>query len=169
MTALAVRAATLDDLDAIEAVLAASYPHFFAAAYDEAILAAALPIMVRANSDLLASGRFHVAAARDGKVVGCGGWSSAMPGTGALEAETGHIRHFATHPDWCGRGVGRLIYARCTAQGREEGVRRFTCWSSLNAEPFYRALGFVPIGHREVHLRGTVPFPAMEMTRTIAD
>jgi len=169
VTTIIIRAATLDHLDEVEVVLAASYSRFLADAYDEAILTAALPIMVRANPDLLASGRFHVAAARDGAVVGCGGWSPGMPGTGEVEAGIGHIRHFATHPDWCGRGVGRMIYGRCEEQASDQGIRRFTCWSSLNAQAFYAALGFMPVRHREVRLRGTVPFAAMEMTRTIAD
>lgn len=163
-----IRRAEQDDVGAIETVLAASYSHFFADAYDEAILAAALPIMVGANPDLLASGRFYLATARDSEVVGCGGWSAAVPGKGEVKARTGHIRHFATHPDWCGRGVGRMIYARCEEQALDHGIRQFICWSSVNAQPFYAALGFVPVWRREVLLRGTVPFLAMEMTRIIA-
>ena len=55
----------------------------------------------------------------------------------------------AVHPEWTGRGIGRLLYRHCERAARERGARRFEVFSSLNAERFYRALGFEPTGRGE--------------------
>ena len=75
-------------------------------------------------------------------MVGIGGWSRERPGDARIEPGLAHLRHFATHPDWCRRGVGRLIYEVCEARARESGIEVLECCSSLNGEAFYAALGF---------------------------
>ena len=165
---LILRTACPGDAEAVGALLTASYTRLFPQSYTADVLALALPMMTRANPELLSSGLYHVAE-EAGRMVGCGGWSLADPATRAIEPGTGHIRHFATHPDRLGRGIGRLIYARCEAQARERGIGRFTCWSSLNGQAFYAALGFVPVRPVDALLGGRVPFPAVEMSRTIAE
>lgn len=165
---LVLRTASASDAEGVGRVLSASYTRLFPQAYAPAVLALALPIMTRANPELLASGLYHVVETTDGTTIGCGGWSLADPATRIVEPGGGHIRHFATHPDWLGRGVGRMIYARCEAQARAQGVDRLTCWSTLNGQPFYAALGFAPVRPVEALLAGRVAFPAVEMTRRIA-
>ncbi|HEY8521574.1 MAG TPA: hypothetical protein VIN61_15990 [Gammaproteobacteria bacterium] len=68
-----VRVATLDDADAVGAVLRASYPKLMAASYDEQVLAPALEMMTKADPVLLGSGTYYVAELSNGRVVGCGG------------------------------------------------------------------------------------------------
>jgi GNAT superfamily N-acetyltransferase len=142
---LTVRPTMLADAEAVTAVLGASYPRLMAGHYDADTLAGLLPLITVAQPKLLASGRYYVAAAAEGAIVGCGGWSHERPGSGGFEPGLGHIRHFATHPDWTGRGIGRALFARCVADAAREGVTRFECNSNLNAEGFYRTLGFVPV------------------------
>ncbi|MEE7476114.1 GNAT family N-acetyltransferase [Methylobacterium hispanicum] len=164
---LILRTASFTDAEAVDALLDASYTQLFPHAYPADLLALALPVMTRANRELLSSGLYHVVEVEFGQIVGCGGWSFADPATRAVETGIGHIRHFATHPDWLGRGIGRMIYDRCAAQAIERGLAHFTCWSSLNGQGFYAALGFVPVREVEALLGGRVPFPAVEMTRAI--
>lgn len=159
---VAVRPARSSDADAVTAVLTASYPVLMTASYDAAMLARALPPMVRANPALLASGSFHLAEV-SGKVVGVGGWTPERPGTGEVEPGLGHIRHFAVHPARTGRGVGRSLFAACRSQAGARGFCVFECYSSLNAEPFYRALGFHAPERREIPMGDTVRFPAVLM------
>lgn len=159
---IAVRIARSDDAEAVTAVLAASYPVLMAASYEADTLEAALPLMIRANPALLASGRFHLAEVSGG-VVGVGGWTPERPGTGEIELGLGHIRHFAVHPAWISRGIGRSLFAACRAQARDGGVSAFECYASLNAEPFYRALGFREFGRREILMGGAVGFPVVLM------
>ncbi|AWB25603.1 GNAT family N-acetyltransferase [Methylobacterium currus] len=159
---ITIRPARPDDGDAVTAVLSASYPVLRAASYEADTLARALPLMVRANPTLLASGSFHLAKRLD-SVVGVGGWTPERPGTGEIEPGLGHIRHFAVHPAWTGCGVGRSLFSACRAHAQECGVPAFECYASLNAEPFYRALGFRAFGRREIPMGGTAAFPAVLM------
>jgi N-acetylglutamate synthase-like GNAT family acetyltransferase len=162
-----IRLAVPDDADGVTRVLDTSYPRLMQAAYATEALEAVLPFMTRANPALLQSGQYYVAIADDGRIVGCGGWTREAPGTTQIEAGLGHLRHFATHPDWLGRGIGRLIYTRCVHQARLAGVRTFECWASLNAEPFYTALGFALVERRDVHMPGNTSLPSLIMRKQL--
>ena len=161
-----IRQATPQDEAAVSALLHASYPALMAPAYDAALLRAALPAIARANPALLASGTYFVAEAGAGRPVGCGGWTTERPG-GGVEPGLGHVRHFATHADWAGRGVGRALSAACETQARTRGVGAFECYASLNAEGFYAALGFETLGPMQVHLGPDLAFPALRMRRAL--
>ena len=146
---LTIRVATPGDAGAVGALLRESYPVLMRPAYGEA-LSAVLDVMVRANPDLLASGSYYVAESERGCVVGAGGWTRERPGDGAVEPAHAHLRHFATHPRWCRRGVARRIYERCEVRARETGIRCLECYSSLNAVAFYAALGFETVAGIDV-------------------
>ncbi len=122
--------------------------------------------MTRPHPTLLGSGTYFLAEA-EGEPVGCGGWSLVAPGTPLAEQGVGHIRHFATAESWTGRGIGRMIYARCEAQARAAGVRRLLCYSSLNGEAFYSALGFRRIDLLDVPMGTDLTFPSVRMARSI--
>jgi len=164
-----LRIATTGDLSGIGAVYEASYPVLMARAYDPQVLHDALPLMVRANPKLIGADRFWIAATSDGRIVSCGGWSLERPGSGEAEAGLGHIRHFATHPDWTGRGLATAIFRRCATAAKDNGVTQLECYSSLNAEGFYRSVGFVTVEHATVPMGPTVnAFPVVRMRCRIA-
>lgn len=160
-----IRVAGPDDAAAIEAVLAASYPVLMAPAYEPGVLAAALPLITRANPKLIAAGTYYVAENPAGRVVACGGWTPDRPGTGEIEPGLAHVRHFAVDPAWSGRGLGRALFERCRQEAQAAGRTRFECFSSLNAEPFYRHLGFATRARADVPLGPTVTFPSLLMLR----
>jgi GNAT superfamily N-acetyltransferase len=162
-----IRPSTPADADAVTALLEASYPKLFAAGYDETALAPALPRMTKANPRLLASGNYFIAESTDGEIVGCGGWSKERPGSNEIEAGIGHVRHFATHPDWLRRGIGGAIIARCIQQARAAGVERLECYSSLVAVRFYEAIGFAVAGPVSLELGPGVTLPGCLMRRMI--
>jgi GNAT superfamily N-acetyltransferase len=112
---------------------------------------------------LLESGTWFVAVLPDNRIVGCGGWTPDRPDSGEIEPTLGHVRHFATHPDWTGRGIGRAIHDRSRDQALAAGIVRFACYASLNAVPFYTALGFRPVRRVETRLANHIAFPAMLM------
>lgn len=138
-----------------------------AAAYPPDLLARTLPAIGRANPALLASGLYYLVESESGEPAGCGGWSRDPPGGGEDDPRRAHIRHFATHPAWIRRGVGRLLYERCAADARAAGFTSFEAWASLNGESFYAALGFRPLGRIETRMPGGVLFPAIRMERII--
>ena len=164
--AIGIRTALAADRAAIERVFARSYPALMAGAYEPALLARALPMMLRAQPSLIASGNYYVAEA-DGGIVGCGGWSREAPDAPAGEEGVAHIRHFAVGSEWIGRGIGRALYDRCEECARAAGIRHFECYSSLNGEPFYRALGFERLGLIEIAMRPGTRLPSIHMRRAI--
>lgn len=157
------RWATPTDAAAVTALLARSYPVLMRDAYPPDVLAAALPLMTRANPVLLASGRYLLAETADGALVGSGGWSEEEPGTKRREPGLGHIRHVAVDPAATGAGIGRGLIARCAEAALAHGITRFECLSSLNAEAFYAALGFRRVRAVDALLAGTVTFPSILM------
>jgi N-acetylglutamate synthase-like GNAT family acetyltransferase len=162
-----VRTATIEDAKTISAILAASYPSLMRGAYADDLLARALPRITSANPALLASGNYYLAEAEDGSAAGCGGWSHRPPEADRREEGVAHIRHFATHEDWTGKGAGRAIFDRCESDARAAGFTRFTCYSSLNGESFYAALGFRRVREIAVPLGPDLRFPSVLMTRSI--
>jgi GNAT superfamily N-acetyltransferase len=164
---LELQVASLDDENAVSALLASAYPVLMATAYDHDVLAAALPLMTRANPSLLRSGTYYVARLDVGELVGCGGWTKERPGSGRIEPGVAHIRHFATDPRHCRRGIGKLIYATCERHARSAGVNRLECYASLNAMPFYAALGFVPVRQMSLPMSRDIEFPCLVMARAI--
>jgi hypothetical protein len=79
-----IRIARPEDSNAVSALLAASYSSLLAARYDSDALGRALPFMTSANPILLASGTYYVAEREPGHLVGCGGWTTARPGSGEI-------------------------------------------------------------------------------------
>lgn len=161
-----VRPARPDDAQVVSQILVASYPTMMACSYDAALLARALPGMTRANAKLLASGTYYLALV-GGAPVGCGGWTPDEPGTGKVEADLAHIRHYGVDADWAGRGVGRALFERCRVDAAAAGFRRFECFSSLNGVPFYRSLGFADIGPIAVTMGPELAFPSLRMVARI--
>ena len=164
--AYSIRIARPEDSDAVSALLFASYSTVLARHYDRGLLDQALPYVSKANPTLLASGNFYVAESKAGPLIGCGGWSMERPGTAEIVPGEGHVRHFATHPDWLGQGIGAAVMARCLGDARQH-INRVHCYSTLNAEPFYRACGFETVGPIEIALGPAVKFPSILLKREL--
>lgn len=162
-TSYSVAVASSADAAAVTSLLAASYGALMPSCYEAAVLERALPLMIEANPLLLASGTYYKAVTREGQVIGSGGWTKERPGTGDVVPGTAHIRHFATHPEWLGQGVGRSIYAECRKAAGAAGIRRFECYASLNAEGFYAALGFRRVRHLDIAMGPDVSLPSVLM------
>ncbi len=164
-----LRVARPQDAEAVGELLGASYPRLMRSAYDEDELRPALRLMTRPNPLLLGCGTFYVAELANEILVGCGGWTAERPGTRIVEPGLGHIRHFAVHPDWLRRGIGRAIYRLCESSASAAGVTALECYSSLNAERFYEALGFVRIQEMAIELRPPVALRGVLMRRNLGN
>ena len=158
-----IRVANSTDAAAVSKLLEVTYARLFPAFYEESVLVQILPLITRANPLLLNSGTFYVAVAGRGNIVGCGGWSRKQPIIGEQIENQGSIRHFATHPDWLRRGIGRDILLQCIADTRAYKIKRLNCYSALGAEDFYGAYGFSIIEQIEVPINSHVSFPAILM------
>jgi len=163
-----IRVARPPDSDAVGALLLASYSSLLAAHYDSETLGRALPHLTRVNPPLLGSGTYYLAEGEPGNLVGCGGWTTAQPGRGEIIEGEAHLRHFATHPEWVRRGVGASLLARCLSEARPLGIRKLHCFSTLNAEHFYRAAGFDTVGPIDVPMGPSLTFPGVLMICELA-
>lgn len=121
-SAFSIRVANLQDTDAVTSLLEASYSNLLTSRYGPEVLAKALPIMTKANTRLLTSQTFYLAHGGE-QLVGCGGWSREAPGSGEIKEGTAYVRHFAMHPDWLRRGVGRSLLSRCLEETVKLGIR----------------------------------------------
>ena len=162
-----VRVSTLDDEAPISSLLRASDPRLMCSAYEAELLEQVLPRMTVAQPGLLQSGSYYVAETSDGAIIGCGGWTKERPGTSEIKAKVGHIRHFGVHPDWTRCGVGKAIYGQCKLDTRKAGLTRLECYSSLNGEAFYSALGFRRLALIEIDIFDGVRFPRVHMVASI--
>lgn len=68
-------------------------------------------------------------------------------GTGRL-APDGKIGRMAVVRDWRGRGVGLALLRALIAQAQEGGLRQVHLHAQVDAEGFYAAEGFLPVGER---------------------
>jgi N-acetylglutamate synthase-like GNAT family acetyltransferase len=168
----AVRNASPQDVEAVNALLQASYPSLMALGYEPVLFARALPLLTKANPALLSSGTWYVVEVpgADGTLVGCGGWARQRPDAPnePVDPVLGHIRHFATHPNWTRRGIGRALFDRCVADARAAGVCTFECYSSIVAEAFYLALGFRTVESMKIALGENLTMPSVRMLCQIA-
>ncbi len=90
-----LRVAGPSDIEAVGALLVASYSSLLTARYASDTLRRALPHLTRANPTLLASGTYFLAEREPGDLAGCGGWTIARPGSGEIIDGEAHLRHFA--------------------------------------------------------------------------
>ncbi len=161
---LTMRAADGGDRAALERLIGDCYSAVYPGWYGKDVLGLAMPAMLHIDPVLLSSGRYF-AASFGGALAGCGGWSANAPGNSASTEKTAHIRHFATHPDFMGKGVGGAILDRCISEASNTGMAQLRCFSSLPAEGFYARHGFQKLDSVNVMLSDGVHFPAVLMER----
>ena len=115
------------------------------------------------DPELIDDGTYLVAE-RDGRLVGCGGWSlrrKAYAGPAHSQADAArldplteptHIRAMFTAPDVARQGVGRAILTAAEGAARAAGFRRARLGATLSGEAFYRRSGYVEIGRESALL-----------------
>lgn len=162
-----LKTATPEDEPSASALLKAAYAVLMLKNHEDSMLAAAIPFMSQANPALLASGTYYLVQNADGQLVGAGGWTEGRPENGETEPGLAHIRHFAVHPDWAGRGIGRTLLTKCAEGARTASCTRFECYATDYAQGFYKALGFKSVRRIDVVIRPDFVFPSVLMKAAI--
>ncbi|MEX0310296.1 MAG: GNAT family N-acetyltransferase [Tateyamaria sp.] len=152
-----IRPTTKADLAAVDALLARTYPKLLKADYPPSVLVTALPVISRAQPQLLVCGTYYVVE-EDGAVLGAGGWTPDCK-----DSSLGHIRHVVTDDRALRRGVGRRLMTHCFDVARADGVSKMECWATRTAVPFYEAVGFRRVGLIDVQLGEGITFPSVRM------
>jgi GNAT superfamily N-acetyltransferase len=113
-------------------------------------------------------------------LAGCGGWSrratlyggnhSAGRDISLLDPkrDRARVRAMYTHPDYVGKGIGRMVIEAAEAAAREEGFRAMEMAATMAGKPFYLKCGYA-IESEWFDENGAVPVPLATMIKTIAD
>lgn len=173
-----LRLATPRDIPELQALIQVSVRALSMGFYTPAQTEAALVHMFGVDSQLVADGTYYVID-NESMLIAAGGWSARQTLYGGDQAKRetdsmldpatmpARIRAFFVHPDWTRRGLARKIFAECEAAARVRGFSDFELVATLPGEPFYRALGFIPLEPISIPLPGNVTLPCLRMHRSI--
>ena len=174
-----IRAATLEDLPAIERVMRASMASLGARFYDARQTASAVEFIAVADPQIVADGTYFVVE-DEGEIVACGGWSKRkklFTGTNAQattegwldpKTEPARIRAMFVLPSHARRGIGRLIVDRAEAEAREAGFTSCELMATLPGVPLYAACGYEPVEPTEIELPDGVRLECVRMVRCVS-
>jgi GNAT superfamily N-acetyltransferase len=176
VTGLTSRLAGLDDIPALQAVMAAAIGELQKGFLTPQQIESSRMIM-GLDSQLVADGTYFIIES-DGQIAGCGGWSRRAtlyggdhtPGREPAlldpASDAARVRAMYTHPGFARRGVGRLILELCEAAAKAEGFARLELMGTMSGKPLYESYGFEPI-EDIVDDRGGAPVPLTRMGKTI--
>ena len=175
----AVRLASLDDAEALEALIDQSVRGLQAHDYSAAQIESALAHVYGVDTRLIADGTYF-AVETDTKpalIVGCGGWSRRKTLYGGDQwsgredqlldpaRDAAKIRAFFVHPDWARKGIGTLILDACESAARAAGFTRLEMGATLTGIPFYLARGYTAFEQLAVPLPGGENLPIVRMEK----
>ena len=162
-----IRATTKGDIAAVDALLARSYPALLKADYPPSLLVTAIPLISKAQPNLVTSGRYFGVFDADGALAGAGGMTLGAPKGYVAGAGIAHVRHVVTDHRRTREGIGRVLMEHLFTVAIDDGARRLHCLSTRTAVPFYSALGFERLRPVTVPLRPGIDFPSVLMHRAV--
>jgi GNAT superfamily N-acetyltransferase len=172
-----LRAATQDDVPALEALIERSGLGLSAGFYTDDQAAALTRHVFGVDSQLIADGTYFVVE-REGVPVACGGWSKretlfggdrAKAGADPLldpATQAGRIRAFFVDPACARQGLGRMLLAHCERMAVAAGFAELEMAATMPGVPFYRDAGYATV-EDFVITAGGVEVPLARMRRRI--
>lgn len=151
-----IRLATLQDIPALQEMIALSVRGLSREYYTPGQVESALRYVFGVDSQLVADGTYYVCE-RQAVLVGCGGWSkrnTLYGGDQHKETEdplldpardAARIRAFFVHPDHARQGIGREIMETCEDAARRNGFSSFELGATLPGVPLYLSMGYQPV------------------------
>jgi len=175
-----LRVATMEDVPALNALIADSARGLSADHYIPLQIEALITYVFGVDTQLIADGTYYVIAVDETHLpVAAGGWSARRTLYGGDQAkadedsrlnpatDAARIRAFFVHPQFARRGLARRLYDQCERAARAAQFRSFELMSTLPGEPLYQALGFTVVERTTVRLPGDVTVPLVQMERSI--
>ncbi len=174
----AIRTATLEDVPALETLIADSVMRLQARDYTEQQRAGALGTVFGVDGQLIRDGTYF-AIESESRIVACGGWSrrgtlfgsddSPAKDETLLNAATdaARIRAFFVHPEWARRGLGSQIMRACQQAAQQHGFSRLELVATVTGEPLYAAHGFTVIERFNVALANGAALPVIRMGKLL--
>ena len=173
-----MRTATLEDVPALQALIAESARGLRADYYTSEQVEAALGTALGVDTQLIRDGTYFVAEAQ-GQIVACGGWSRRKTLFGSDHVhgkddawldpahDPAKIRAFFVHPAWARRGLGSMLMRACEKAAREAGFSKLELASTLPGVPLYLAHGFSAGERFDVPLRDGEKLPVVRMEKRL--
>lgn len=172
------RIATLDDLEALHALMARSIAQNQSDFLTAEQVAASDKVM-GLDTQLVRDGTYFLIECGD-RIAGCGGWSfraTLYGGDDSVVAreparldpatDAGKVRAMYTDPDFTRRGIGSRILALCEDAARQAGFKRVELMGTAAGVPLYRAQGYAPVAELEFARVGDVEIPLLRMEKRL--
>src|SRR5262245_24733610 len=163
-----LRVAQLEDIPALQGLIAASVRGLQNTDYSSAQIEGAIGTIYGTDRMMIGDGTFFVV--EDGTaIVGCGGWSRRRTAFGSddspvkddspLDPQTdpAKIRGFFVHPNWARQGIATKILLACEDAARNKGFTRFELVSTLTGVPLYTRHGYVEVERLTLTLPNSEP------------
>jgi GNAT superfamily N-acetyltransferase len=179
MTTIFLRAATQDDIPALQAMIDCSVRELQAGWYTPEQIEAAAQSVFGVDRQLIEDGTYYIAEV-GGQMAGCGGWSRRGTLYGASDYghsrndtmldpahEPARIRAFFTHPKFARKGIGRAILEHCEEEARKAGFHRMEMAATLSGVPLYAAHGYEALEAFDVPLPGGYSIQVRRMAKQI--
>ena len=173
-----LRKATLEDIQALEALIVASARELGKDYYTCEQIEAALQGTFGVDSELIRDGTYWVAEC-EGQIVGCGGWSfrkTMFGGDSYAERESerldpktdsARIRAFFVDPRFARQGIGSKILQVCEDEARANGFHRAILTATLPGHPFYLRHGYIGETRTSYEHPGGVVLQAITMSKPL--
>jgi GNAT superfamily N-acetyltransferase len=172
------RIATLDDLEALHALMARSIAQNQSDFLTPQQVAASDKVM-GLDTQLVRDGTYFLVECGD-RIAGCGGWSfraTLYGGDDSVVAreparldpinDAAKVRAMYTDPDFTRRGIGSRILALCEDAARQAGFKRVELMGTAAGVPLYRAQGYTPAAEQEFARVGDVEIPLLRMEKRL--
>ncbi len=151
-----VRPATVDDIEAFEAVRIATWKACFRGIVSDEFLDGLTlsPYRIQRCRDVIkdTEGSAVVVACAADDIIGMG--MAEQASDTRLESDVGEIRALYVHPDLQGRGVGRALLEALTTALRARGYHAAVLWTLRDLPPtrkFYEGTGWIFDGTENTH------------------
>ncbi len=177
-----IRQATLDDVAAIEALIARSVHTLQAGDYSKEQREGALGTVFGVDRRMIEDGTYFVIEGdndNEEQIVACGGWSRRRTPFGGdhsprkddsfldPQCDAARVRAFFVHPEHARRGLGTILLNTCEAAARASGFARVELTSTLTGVALYKARGFEPKERLELPLRNGATLPVVRMEKDL--
>lgn len=157
---LRIRPAVIEDVPALNELIAASVRGLSKGYYTNAQVESAIKYIFGVDTQLLEDGTYYIVES-DENIAACGGWSKRKTLYGGDQhksnadplldpaVDAARIRAFFVHPGFARRGLGRMLINLCEAEAIKNGFTRMELGATLPGEPLYAAMGYKSL-HREL-------------------
>lgn len=175
-----IRKAKLDDVPAIEKLIAESVRGLSTEDYDARQIELSIRTVFGVDSELIADETYFVVESETGEMAGCGGWSKRKTLYGASvyaqtrdselldpEHDAAKIRAFFINPKFARRGIGTMILEACEQEARAHGFKSAEMMATLPGVKLYAVRGYAGDEQTEVPVGENVTIICIKMRKNL--